>query len=167
MGPSPSHEQLALDNNIAFNGNSMLHVPNHIDCKPSGHWIMRNLLIDIITERKPDPMKFGYDLCKLTPELVNELRMMLQELNIKFKFDVENFKASKFHDYETKNEVNAESGRKWLIEKKYLFFWLNKARNKELQIDKSKCVMPIADPNAVMFVTDGERIATIYLERHM
>jgi hypothetical protein len=164
MGVVPSHEQLDNDFNIDFRGNIMTHITNHIDGKQSGHFVLRELFVKLLMDNNPTIEKYHFDLGSLTDELLQELRELLKEWNIKFdwSWNTDDLKLNKFHDYSKKSPCNEETARNWMIEKKYLSHWLSKA----MICDDSFCVVP-SGKNDKRFCTDGQRIASVYAKKHL
>lgn len=164
MGNVPTHEEIKKDYNISFNGNLMTHLPNKIDGKPSGYYLLREILIKIITNSNFKNMD---DLLELNDELFLELHNMVNELNLKFEFswNKNDIEKNPFYNYKI-YPTNDESKEKWLIEKDYLFYWFNKAKNNELDITTEKCVLNILYTDK-SWITEGERIATLYCKAHL
>jgi len=163
MGAVPTHEQLENDVNVPFNGNTMLHVSNHIDHKPSGHWILRQLLIELIETTNPKLDKLDYQLGQLPPDLLSELHGIVIELHINFwwSWNINDIKT-KYNECLQNAPTNEESRRKWLIERKYLWFWFHKVAT---LLDDTYCVLPVKKTDN-MFITDGQRIASLLRQNY-
>lgn len=163
MGNKPSHEQLDNDYYTPFNGNVIKGLLNHIDGYPSAHYEVRNLFVEIVCGF----LKTPYDLKNFTfaqlPEfLIDELRLCVEKYGVEFDWSwtKQDLMKNQFHEY-VDRPYNDESARKWEIEKKYIFFWLDKAKSGEIDSNSEKCVIPMSSSDKT-FNTDGERIAKLY-----
>lgn len=123
------------------------HISNKIDDSSSGHGWLRNTFIDILEDSNCYAECRSHYLCGLNSELRNELRQMLQELNINVEIKAIGNKEP--------FACSPETQRRWLIEKKYLLYWLNLA---------SKCEISYPETNGWLlnWQTDGQRIAYCY-----
>ena len=158
MGAIPSHEQLDTNFNVPFNGNTMDHIDNSINGIQSSHLILREIFIDLVTGIKTDPRNI-YFIEYLNESQVKELRSYLDRYNVPLDWNwtLEDIRNPHDENYD-RFPVNEESKRKFEIEKKYLFHWLDKVATGELR--DMNDVSVLNDDN--IFITDGERIADLY-----
>ncbi len=165
MGAVPTHEQLKTNpETTGFNGNTMEHLNNYIDGHCSGHHILRQVFIAILTNESPaNPKNFQMDLSNLNDELLAELKQMLQQLEISFEWSW-NRKDLKYKDESNNYECTKETAQKWDIERNYIFHWLKKVQQKTF-VASGDCVVQTCSQD-VVFVTDGERIASLYQKNH-
>ena len=165
MDQTPTHKQISQDYNISFGSNCMMHLHNSIDKKSSGYYHIRQLLIGVITDKNINVGKYHRKLVKLPPSLLLELRDMFIQLNIPFDWSWNPDDLDEKYDRE-QYPIDEESCRKWNIEKKYLFHWLDKAKRGEIVANEHKCTISFSDDD-IRWITDAERIATLYMKNHI
>ena len=118
MGNSPTHEEIEADFYVPFNGTLLTHLGNSVNEKytPSGHAMLRNILIEILQSENARP----YNIESLKPELLSELKEFLSDYNVSFDFS--KYQLLKPEEF---LETNEETKKK-VVNRKTLSYFLVK-----------------------------------------